>query len=74
MRPAPRVAPRWTPPRETTPVLAGSRALDVVRQLKDLVDELERLFPERRFTLDGHLVGQHRRGCRSQVREATARG
>ena len=29
----------------------------LVRSLYELVGQLEALFPERRFTLDGHLVG-----------------
>ena len=29
----------------------------LIRKLYDLVAELERLFPGRKFTLDGHLVG-----------------
>lgn len=36
---------------------ASARVPDLVRQLLSLVNELERLFPDRRFTLDGHLVG-----------------
>ena len=29
----------------------------IVRELYELVEQLESLFPGRRFTLDGHLVG-----------------
>ena len=31
--------------------------LDIVAQLQQLVDQLTQLYPKRRFTLDGHLVG-----------------
>lgn len=34
-----------------------SRIPAIITSLYALVDELESLFPERRFTLDGHLVG-----------------
>lgn len=36
---------------------SSAKALDLVRQIMELVSELEQLFPERPFTLDGHLVG-----------------
>lgn len=40
-----------------TPPNAVSELPDLVRQLRGLVGQLEHLFPERRFTLDGHLLG-----------------
>ncbi len=36
---------------------AVSKIPELMAQLYGVVDELERLFPGRRFTLDGHLVG-----------------
>ena len=37
--------------------MSESQIPSIISKLYALVDELERLFPERRFTLDGHLVG-----------------
>jgi hypothetical protein len=37
--------------------MSESRLPAIITSLYSLVDELEKLFPERRFTLDGHLVG-----------------
>jgi hypothetical protein len=37
--------------------MSESRIPAIITNLYALVDELETLFPERRFTLDGHLVG-----------------
>jgi hypothetical protein len=37
--------------------MSESRIPAIITSLYALVDELETLFPERRFTLDGHLVG-----------------
>ncbi|MGA2219659.1 MAG: hypothetical protein ABSG51_16335 [Terracidiphilus sp.] len=37
--------------------MSESRIPKIITNLYALVDELEILFPERRFTLDGHLVG-----------------
>jgi hypothetical protein len=33
------------------------KVLDLVRQIQAVVNELEVMYPERRFTLDGHLIG-----------------
>jgi hypothetical protein len=37
--------------------MSEARIPTIITNLYALVDELETLFPERRFTLDGHLVG-----------------
>jgi hypothetical protein len=37
--------------------MSESRIPAIIAKLYALVDELESLFPERKFTLDGHLVG-----------------
>jgi hypothetical protein len=37
--------------------MSASRIPAIITKLYALVDELEHLFPERKFTLDGHLVG-----------------
>jgi hypothetical protein len=37
--------------------MSESRIPSIITNLYALVDELETMFPERRFTLDGHLVG-----------------
>jgi hypothetical protein len=37
--------------------MSESRIPPIIASLYILVDELETLFPERKFTLDGHLVG-----------------
>jgi len=34
-----------------------TRTAELIRQIYAIVDELERLYPGRRFTPDGHLVG-----------------
>lgn len=44
-------------PIETTTPSAVERVPSLVRQLYQLVGELEAAFPGRRFTPDGHLVG-----------------
>jgi hypothetical protein len=31
--------------------------IDIVAQLRQLVTQLTDMYPDRRFTLDGHLVG-----------------
>ncbi len=38
-------------------VSSGSKVLETVRRLVGAVKELEELYPGRRFTMDGHLVG-----------------
>ena len=50
---------RITHPQESrlTPDRPVERVPSLVRQLALTVRELERLFPGRRFTLDGHLIG-----------------
>jgi len=38
-------------------ISSRARVTELIRQLYSIVDELESLFPGRRFTIDGHLVG-----------------
>lgn len=48
---------RRTAPEIGTPIVNTERLPLLLRSIYDAVDELERMFPGRHFTPDGHLVG-----------------
>ena len=54
---APRTGVPVSPILDMLVSMKSDRVAAIVGELYELVDRLEHLYPGRRFTLDGHLVG-----------------